>query len=300
MGRPWHCTPGGPVQGRVVSSTSAEKQDMTEERPFGRVVRDTYAGAVLYKEMYTIPPRLRVPDKTVEIKPRFQSVEERKEHASRMARKRHTQLVNANFRPGDLYLTLTFDQKNECHCYADAKGLTLKYIRRIRRIYKSTVIFWYIGKGENTKRYHVHLLMNGVPEHFAVQKWTYGKIEDVNHLWAHCIYDGIDNGPNFEALANYLFDHWEPEQGPHRYHHTRNAKKPETSAYRPCRRKYSDDHPPKAPKGYKLVKSISTRYGYQCFVYVKEPKEPFLDFDYGIKKPKHSRRRRTRAEDEQK
>lgn len=267
-------------------------------KPFGRVEKRTYAGTVLRREIFTVSPRITVPDKTEEIKPRFQSVEERKAHSLAMSRKKHIDLVNTNFRPGDLYLTLTFDKKNECHCFEDAKQLTTKYIRRIRRVYKNAVIFWYIGRGENTDRYHTHMLMHGVPDNFAYEKWGYGRIEATRRLWAHVMYDGIDHGADYTSLANYLFDHWEPEQGPHRYHHTRNAKKPDVEGYRPSRRKYSEEHPPAAPKGYKLVSSVCTRYGYQCFTYVLEPNQQFLDFDHNMRKPKQSRKRRARAEED--
>lgn len=270
-----------------------------EVKPFGRVEKRTYAGVVLHREFYTITPRVKVPDKTENIRPRFQSVEERKAHSLAMSRKRHADLVNANFKPGDLYVTLTFDKKNECHCFEEAKELTLKYIRRIRRVCKHAVIFWYIGRGENTDRYHLHMLVHDVPETIIHKKWGYGRIEATRRLWAHCIQDGVDHGADYTQLANYLFNHWEPEQGPHRYHHTRNIKKPEIDGYRPCRRKYSEEHPPAAPKGYKLVNSVCTKYGYQCFTYVIEPRQQFLDPD-GIHKPKRSRQRRVRPPEDRK
>lgn len=262
----------------------------------GRVEKRTYAGVVLRREFYVIPRRTTIPDKTEDIKPRFQSVEERKAHSLAMSRKKHVDLVNVNFRPGDLYLTLTFNRKNECHCYEDAKKLVRNYLRRIRKNHRSAVVFWYIGRGENTKRYHVHMLVHGIQTNVLLKKWGYGEIKDVSELWAHVKYDGTDRGADYTSLANYLFDHWEPEQGPHRYHHTRNAKKPDVDGYRPCRRLYSEDHPPAALKGYKLVSAVCTRYGYQCFTYVVEPNQSFLDFDHNIPKPKRSRARRTREE----
>ena len=268
----------------------------SQNRPFGQIERKTWAGAVLDREFYTTVPRCTLPGKSADIRPRFRSAEEREAHKRHMARVRHTRLVNANFIPGDLYLTLTFDGKNECHSYSECWMLLSRYIRRVKRVYKHAVLFYYCGRGENTNRFHAHILAHGAPEDFLLKKWGYGKIEDVQKLWAHCFYDGIDCGANYEGLANYLFDHWEPEQGPHRYHHTRNDKKPETE-YKPCRRNYTEEHPPKAPKGYKLIAVITTRYGYKCFRYVKEPAQPFLDFDYGQKKPKRSRKRRKRRTD---
>lgn len=281
------------------SEADRRVQELVEmSKPFGRVEKRTYAGSMLRREFFTVSPRITLPGKTEVIRPRFQSADERRAHRTAMSRKRHIDLVNTNFRPGDLYLTMTFDRKNECHCYEDAKKLVLNYIKRIRRVCQNAVIFWYIGRGENTDRYHAHFLMHGVSEEFAHKKWGYGRIEATRRLWAHCMYEGVDHGADYSSLANYLFDHWEPEQGPHRYHHTRNARKPDVDGYRACRRNYSEEHPPAAPKGYKLVRSMCTRYGYQCFTYVIEPGQPFLDFDAGIRKPKRSRNRRARAEDD--
>lgn len=266
-----------------------------EVRPFGIVEKDTYAGVVLEREFYVTAPRVILPDKTAEITPRFQSEEQRLAHKEAMSRKKHTRIINANFRPGDLYLTLTFDRKNECHSYEECWLLLRRYIKRLRRKYPNGKIAYYCGRGENTNRYHVHILAAGIPETFLIMKWGYGEVKDVKKLWARCMYDGVDHGADYQGLANYLFDHWEPEQGPHRYHHTRNLTMPEAE-YKVCRRKYSAEHPPAAPKGYKIVEGMTevTRYGYMRFYYVLETGDPHLDFDYETKKPRTSRKRRRR------
>lgn len=294
VGHPRKSKTGGTISSRL--GGLVRKRTMQGSRLIGRVEKKTYAGVVLKREFFTVAPVVLADHMRKEPKLRFRSEEERKRHRDHISRQRHVLLVNENFKPGDLYLTLTFDRKNECHCYEDARKLTLNYIRRVRRVCRHAVIFWYIGRGENTKRYHVHILAADAPESVLIGKWNMGEIKDVSKLWDHVFYDGEDHGADYTGLANYLFDHWEPEQGPHRYHHTRNAKKPTVEALRACRRKYSEEHPPKAPKGYKLVGMKTTEYGYQCFTYVIEPRQPFLDPDFKIKKPKRSRQRRTQKE----
>lgn len=260
----------------------------------GRIKKRTFAGVVCEQEVFTVYGQRELPDRNREPRIRFQNSEERKAHANGIARRAHARLINANFRPGDLYVTLTFNEKNECHSYEECWALLRRYLKRIRRKYPNAKIAYYCGRGENTNRFHVHILAAGIPETFLIQKWGYGEIADIKQLRSHNLYEGIDHGADFTALANYLFDHWEPEQGPHRYHHTRNFEKPEVEAYRRCRVRYSEEHPPRPPKGYKLVEMKTTRYGYMYFKYVKEPNARFLDYEQDPQRTKKTRKRRTR------
>ena len=239
-----------------------------------------------------------LPNKNSEPCLRFQSEEERAAHKAGISRRAHARLINANFRPGDLYVTLTFDKQNECHSYEECWMLLRRYIKRLRNKYPHAKIAYYCGRGENTNRYHAHMLACGIPEEFLISNWGYGEVREISRLRSHNIYEGIDHGADYTALANYLFDHWEPEQGPHRYHHTRNFDKPEVEEYTECKRKYSADHPPRAPKGYRLVEVKTTRYGYMYFKYVKEPRKPFLDFEADPQRTKKTRKRRTRHKQE--
>ena len=260
----------------------------------GRIKKRTFAGVVCEQEVYTISPG-GTRTSASEPRLRFNNEAERAAHREHISRKRHAQIINANFRPGDLYVTLTFDRKNECHSFQECWSLLKRYIRRLQRKYPNGLLAYYCGRGENTNRYHVHLLAAGIPEGAIISKWGYGEVKAVDKLWAHCINNGIDCGADYTKLANYLFDHWEPEQGRHRYHHTRNLEMPQEEDYTVCTRNYSESNPPKAPKGYKLVETHSTKYGYLYFKYVKEPRQQFLDFDANIPKPKRSRKRRTRS-----
>lgn len=232
-----------------------------------RVRRKIYSGAVLEMEVYTVDsnrgsstglPRLR-----------FQSEEERAAHKQAMSRRRHRRLVNENFSPSSLYSTLTFDQDNECHTWEECKKLRDLFFRRLRRKYPEAVIFIYAGRGKSTKRFHIHMLSEGIPDEAIINEWTYGSIYDIEHLRSHNFYDGQDCGCDYKGLADYLFEHWAPGQGSHRWKMSRNARQPETEAPKPVKRAYSADRPPQAPKGYRLVEIIQTRYGYYDFRYVK-------------------------------
>ena len=101
------------------------------------------------------------------------------------------------------------------------------------------------------------------------EKWNVGKVARIEHLREHNYYNGVDHGRDYTGLANYLFDHWTPEQGAHHYKGTKNLCEPEREAATEAKRTYSESKPPRPPKGYKLVEAKTTRYGYMRFKYVK-------------------------------
>lgn len=237
-----------------------------------QVKRRIFAGVVCEQEVYIVPSARHIGKrKTPRI--RFKSEEERARHRLEISRRRHTRLVNANFSPASLYSTLTLDADNEVHTAAEMRKLRDLYIRRLRYAYPDAVIFAYIGQGKTTHRYHMHMLTDGIPEEAIRSKWTYGSIFRVEHLREHCRYkheDGqmYDHGADYTGLANYLFDHWTPKIGGHRYKATRNARRPDEEDATECKRCYSVEHPPIPPKGYELVEARCTEYGYYLFKYV--------------------------------
>lgn len=233
-----------------------------------RIKRRTFSGVVCEQEVY-VTERNR--QKATEPRIRFKNEEERMQHKLNMSRKKHARLVNENFSPSSLYSTLTFDNKNEVHSYEEGKQLRDLYVRRLKRKYPDAVIFIYMGRGEHTHRFHLHMLSEGVPEDYILKQWYYGDVNRVEHLREHNIYDGVDHGQDYTALANYLFDHWEPAQGKHRWKATRNAKQPEREEATVCKRVYSEKNAPIAPKGYVLVETQATKYGYFYYKYVLNP-----------------------------
>ena len=115
------------------------------------------------------------------------------------------------------------------------------------------------------------MLSDGITQEYIKKQWIYGSVVRIDHLRAHNFYNGVDHGQDYTGLADYLFDHWEPEQGSHRWKQTRNARQPEKEDATIALRAYSENRPPKAPKGYKLVETRTTQYGYLYFKYVMIP-----------------------------
>lgn len=203
---------------------------------------------------------------------RFKDESDRIRHKEEISRRTHIRNVNANFVPGDIYSTLTFDNDWEVHTFRDAKRIRRNFIRTLQRGFPDAVIFLYMGRGKGTDRIHFHMLSHGIPKDFISEKWKYGSVKRLSELREHNWYNSVDYGRDYTGLANYLFDHWTEEVGGHRWFQTRNAKKPEkeepTTVH--VTGGYSEQRPPRAPKGYKLVETRATKYGYLYFKYVVE------------------------------
>ena len=208
--------------------------------------------------------------KTAEPRERFKTTEERERHREGISRRHHARVFNTNFTPHSLYTTLTMDNEHEVHTFEEAKKIRDAYIRRLKRINPGAQINFYMGRGKSTNRIHFHMVSNGLSENAIREKWNAGKIIRIENLRAHNYYDGVDYGTDYTGLANYLFNHWTPEQGKHRWRSTRNLKQPERETPTIVKRKYSASKPPRPPKGYKLVEHKSNQFGYQYFKYVKE------------------------------
>lgn len=242
-----------------------------------RVKRRTFSGHVCEQEIYWVAEGAGVPMKARAPRLRFKSEEERAAHREGIAKRAHVRAFNANFGPMSLYSTLTFDDAHEVYDFRDAKRVLRNYIRRLQRRCPNSVIFAYLGRGKTTYRIHAHMVTEGIPEEVLVELWGNGDVRAIQHLHESCVRksDGSEIGRDYSQLANYLYNHWTPEQGGHRYYKSRTSKKvedPKERDVRECKRSYSRQHPPaapKAPEGYEyfLTDIISTPYGYMNFRY---------------------------------
>ncbi len=236
-----------------------------------RAKRRIFSGSVCEQEVYDIPEQTRNIKAAKPPIPRFKTEEEREQHKLGISRRRHARLVNENFSPTSLYSTLTFSNEYEVHTFEEAKHIRNNFIRRLKYACPDARIMVYLGRGKSTSRIHLHMLSEGVPQEVILRQWYLGSVVRIEHLKEHNYYDGIDYGQDYTGLANYLFDHWTPEQGGHRWKPTKNLRQPEKEAPKEIKREYSENKPPRAPKGYMLVESKATRYGYLYFKYVKIP-----------------------------
>jgi len=241
-----------------------------------QVKRRTYSGCVLEVEVYGICRQPKSMKSSAEPKLRFRDETERIAHRDNISRRKFIRIVNTNFGPNSFYITLTFNDENECHSFRDAKKLRDLYIRRIRHHYPEGRLVCVMGRGKSTDRIHLHMITEGFPQDYLLKQWTYGDISSCSRLKEHNYYDDgtgrrVDRGKDYTALAVYLWEHWKPEQGGHRWKGTRNLLPPDKENLTECKRNYSREKPPKVPEGYVLVDVQITRYGYKNFRYVMVP-----------------------------
>lgn len=238
-----------------------------------RVKKRIFSGVVCEQLCYNVrdsaDPRRADPPS-----PRFLNEEERNWHRDDIARRRFVRRVNANFGKGSLYSTLTCDQEDELHDFPTAKKLWRNFARRLKRAFPKAVICAVMGRGKHTNRIHFHMISAGLPEEIIRKQWRYGSVVRIEPLREHNYYEGVDHGRDYTGLANYLFAHWTPEQGGHRYFLTRNAREPEVEPAREVKTDYTEERAPRPPKGYILVAVKKTGYGLTYFKYIRQPDAP--------------------------
>lgn len=238
--------------------------------------RRIFAGAICEQLVCTVPDgasNLERYDPEKLSRKRFKDVAEYERFKLEIARRKYLRNFHANFGPGDLYSTLTFDNDWEVHTFEDAKRIRKNFIKALKRKYPDAVIFLFMGRGKGTDRIHFHMVSHGLPEEFVSEKWKYGSVKRFSKLRKHNWYEGVDYGQDYTGLANYLFDHWTEEVGGHRWFQTKNARKPDREEQTEVKVTggYSLTRPPIAPKGYKLVDKKATKYGFLYFKYVVIP-----------------------------
>jgi hypothetical protein len=234
-----------------------------------RVKRRIFSGAILEQEVFSVAANKKNL-KTAEPRIRFANERERERHREGIRRRHHIRLVNTNFTPASLYSTLTMDNRHEVHTFEEADRVADRFIRRLKKENPNTQLILYMGRGENTNRIHFHMLSNGVSAETIQKQWRAGTVARIENLRENIKYDGIDCGQDYTGLANYLFDHWTPEQGGHHYRATRNLEKPEYERPTIALRRYSESRPPMAPQGYRLIGYKFNEFGYQSFKYTKD------------------------------
>lgn len=246
--------------------------------------RRIFAGAVCEQLVYNVPDGVRNPKGYDPEKPprkRFKDEEERARHRDEISRRKFCRIINENHNPSSIYSTLTFDNSWEVHTFEEARQIRRNFARALQRACPDAVLHIVMGRGRGTKRIHFHMISAGVPLEVIKGKWKYGSIAEHSYLREHNWYkdkDGQykDYGRDYTGLANYMWGHWTPEVGGHRWFQTKNARQPEAEKTTEVRVSggYSEKRPPVAPKGYKLVETKTTKYGYLYFKYVVIPPEP--------------------------
>ena len=238
--------------------------------------RNVYSGNVLEQEVYIIAENVKDIKSSEPKEPPARTDEERAAHRIAASRLRFRRIFNTNFDPWSFYATMTLDDDHMTDDFEVARKILTNYIRRLRKAFPGVVLVAVMGRGKNTRRIHFHLVIARADESAISDTWNAGSIKRIERLREHNYYEGVDRGCDYTGLANYLFDHWTPEQGEgsKRWTSTRNIRQPIKEKPKLIKRRYDVTKPPKAPAGYELKAYTETPYGNQCFTYVRKPIAP--------------------------
>lgn len=236
--------------------------------------RDTLSGAVLEIEQYTAADNvLNIKTATPkEVKPK--TPEEKEEHNRHKSEKHFIRVVNANFNAHAYYVTLTYDNEHLPESYADAQKQLRLYVRRLKYRCPKAKIIGVTGYGTRSGRLHHHLIIDGVNEEDILSKWIGGELVRAEHLKQNNIYNGVDHGEDYTGLAVYLHAHTNCVTNGKRWVQTKTVEMPDEKPVKEIKRAYSEDKPPKAPKGYMYIGVTSCPYfasTYINFKYVRIP-----------------------------
>ena len=172
----------------------------------------------------------------------------------RIATKRLTRLMNANFYPGDFHITLTYE--GEAPNPGAAKKNIKNFIRRMGREYeKEGLTFRWIEVTEyKHTRIHHHMVVSYIDPRIIEKQWKHGHVRSVS----------LDKTRNYRKLAEYFIKETtktmrEPgNETKRRWRASRNLVRPIIKRERIA--PIDMTKAPKALKGYEIVEETVHRF----------------------------------------
>lgn len=173
-------------------------------------------------------------------------------------------MLAANFVPGDLVVTLTFDNAHlpktrnaaaaRCKKFRSAAGeMRKKAGSELRMI-------WALENKSDDGRWHVHAVLNATDgqDYEEIRKlWPWGQNIEIRKLQ-------IGREKNYETLARYMCKEARERPGLRSWSYTRNCRHPETEIF-----PVSDDTRIEIPEGATVIQEETKRTEWAEFQYVK-------------------------------
>ena len=172
-------------------------------------------------------------------------------------------MLAANFGPGDLFVTLTFDDEHLPEDRSQVSAIFKKFRHEIQEIRKAqgqeAVIIWGFENVHDSGRWHVHLVINATGNDFVeiLRCWPYGSDVEILRLQ-------VDREKNYESLARYMCKERRDRQGLRSWSCTRNCKRPEVET-----RIVPDDADISAPEDVMILEDASKRTEWAEYHYIK-------------------------------
>ena len=152
-------------------------------------------------------------------------------------------ILAANFAPGDLVVTFTYDDEHLPGSRTQAAARLKEFRRRLsqrrRARGEELRMVWNTENVFEHGRWHHHAVLNGCGEDFALLRelWPWGSNVEIQTL-------RIDRDHSYEALARYLCKEARERPGLRSWSYTRSCRQPETESF-----PVPDDTPLQPPKG---------------------------------------------------
>lgn len=192
-------------------------------------------------------------------------------------------MLAANFAPGDLILTLTYDEDHLPRSREAAKARLKKFRLKLGALRKCSGaelrMVWATENVFGQGRWHHHCVVNATGDDFDVIRklWVSGENVEINKL-------KIDKDHSYESLARYLCKEARERPGLRSWSYTRSCRKPEVETF-----PVPDDTPLQPPKGATVYEEASERNEFGSYKYVK-----YLapNWRAAIRRPQAKRKRR--------
>lgn len=208
-----------------------------------RYLKRIWAGDV-YEEKIYFSPRERGMSFERGAKENLSS-EEMAEYNCLEARRKCARMVNANFRQGDLFLTLTFRERVDVE---NALRLFRNFISRLKRLRKrkgySELKYLYVVESKR-KREHIHLLINKMDL----------SMKEISEVWGlgRVMVSILEPGGDYTGLAYYITKENYKEYGK-RWSGSRNLEKPKVKVTLVSEEKKTKRL--RVPKNYKVIEEV--------------------------------------------
>lgn len=208
-----------------------------------RYLKRIWAGDV-YEEKIYFSPRERGMSCERAAKENL-STEKMEEYNCMEARRKCARMVNANFRQGDLFLTLTFRERVDVE---NALRLFRNFISRLKRLRKrkgySELKYLYVVESKR-KREHIHLLINKMEL----------TMKELSEVWGlgRVMVSILEPGGDYTGLAYYITKENYKEYGK-RWSGSRNLEKPKVKVTLVSEEKKTKRL--RVPKNYKVIEEV--------------------------------------------
>lgn len=198
--------------------------------------------------------------------------------------------IAANFGPGDLYVTFTYDDAHLPANRKDAQKEMAAFWKRLRKARKPSgqeLRYLYVTEHKHGHkdfsmdgRWHHHALINATGEDYDLIRslWGRGNLEFRSMR--------VDKEKHYETLARYFCKEQRDKLGQRLWSRSMNLRKPERECFR-----VPDDTPLKMPPESRVIRLADTgdvRTAYGHYRYIKYIAKEGL----AVRRPKVRRRRR--------